>query len=133
MAATTFHRFQELPKELQMEIWAFAADNLSLTTGYITSLRSLGRFYFDSHPVLTAVYKPHEAIIYKTRQMMMQTYRLSRLIALQAWRRDIAAISVPDGGENIAAFGNLMTWETKMEVMGVAELLIGDVKEKIVS
>lgn len=49
---------------------------------------------------------------------------MARRIALQAWKRDIEAVFVAEGGEGPQEYENESNWQAKMEVLELVEGLI---------
>lgn len=114
MAAATFHRFPDLPTELQMQIWSYAATPVQSTIDddgrpclgpftidihdlnflqaadrICTSIRACGaayisRVYGSSEANLTKFQKVVEA-----RKSLQRTCALARLVALEAWKGDL--------------------------------------------
>lgn len=85
MPLESFHLFPALPNELQLLIWIHAIGHLRLDLNFLRHLSNSrsGRFLRLGRS---------ELITYATRSILMATCRLSRLLALQAMRNDIACI-----------------------------------------
>lgn len=89
-----FHRFLDLPGELQMQIWSHAAGRMKLRCGYV----------WQEHKNMLSPYLPpysnpvefkfalKEKGIVRRRGSLTATCRLSRMISLEAWRVEISEI-----------------------------------------
>lgn len=107
MSPTAFHRFGELPKELQIQIWSLAAtadieleDDRSYDTVEILWLLRSGRALCSVSNFILKTSRRHQlsgtvnnlAVLEDTcrlRAVMMMTSRISRQVAIEMWRRDL--------------------------------------------
>lgn len=96
----TFHFYENLPLELQIQILEYTVDVPDLTCIAMLNKQSIlllvarhlppryfriksGYEWADGHPRLGLLRA------YRTRNALLATYRLSRLLALKAWKADI--------------------------------------------
>lgn len=82
---TTFHLFTTLPNELQLLIWFHAIGYLHLDMNFVRHLS-------NSRSSRYLRLSRFELITYATRITLMATCRLTRMLALQAMRKDITRI-----------------------------------------
>lgn len=91
MAATTFPRFLDLPKELQIEILEFAASpsaDLDHRRGCSVYLFEFAKYGYRDHPNDPVNLKILGSVG-RARQSLMRACRLSRQVALEMWKKDV--------------------------------------------
>ena len=57
---------------------------------------------------------------------MMGTTTVARRIALEAWKKDIEAIFVPEGGDGPQEWENDLNLQMEMEVLWVVEVMVAE-------
>lgn len=135
----TFHRFVDLPTELQIKIWSYAADKLDLTLRWLELILSLEpdptgwaygiwvHFQLFSVP---SYFTQSNVMIMALRSNLMWTCRLAKQIALEKWREDIAEIVVTIM-EPPFEFLNERKEETKRDVLNLVDMFIRATKEAV--
>lgn len=136
MSSQTFHRFLDLPRELQIQIWTQAAGNLTLTTNYFWNASIPVRLFIMIRLHYWYLYNgtphegtPYERAVVRWRRMMMGACQLSRQIALEVLRKEIS--DVPLGQTRLieAPYGTTappmqMQWQwQRWRLQGVDKLL----------
>lgn len=114
MSSSAFPRFSELPTELQIEIWSYAAtptNPIRLTEDFLTnikteSLRQYDESYYYPFFRLTSktwlpfmswgAYGQRAGCLEtaKTRANLMGTCRLAWQVVVETWRREVEAIEL---------------------------------------
>lgn len=102
VAPTKFHRFLQLPKELQLQIWYYAAlasspASLNLDTSSDVELQ---RYLFYANPVYPAWFKDVFGVTnllaalmsWDGRNTLLSTCYLSRIALLKAWKRELEEV-----------------------------------------
>lgn len=126
----TFTRFAELPTELQMQIWSFAADDLTLPDTYVSRFVL---YVVDLHvPPPPGVPSATDKAIVQLRRSLMQTCTLSKMTTLKRWREEIAKVVIsphpPKRGVRPAA---LLDNQWKAELLNLVDDFIKGSKGRV--
>lgn len=139
-----FPRFEELPKELQLKVWNYAASphgflqiSETLMARINCHIRCAGpiRIIFGhfTAPKALCLYIPQHNLatvteIGRARRAVMSACSASWQVALGAWRSEISAIEIADGP---AICDRLVYDATSAEARGARQILLKFLEKRI--